>query len=766
MKFGMGQPARRKEDRRFLTGEGRYVDDHAPDGALHGFVLRAPVGHARIAALDASLAREAAGANVVYTFQDLNEGDAPRLVPLTCGMPLKQRDGSPFAEIHQPHLADGVVRHVGQPVAFVAAETLDQARDAAELIEVDYDELPVVVDARAALEDGAPTLHEAAPGNLSYDWTVGDEAATEAAFSRAACVSRATVLNQRLIVTAMETRGIVIEHDAEADRWEAWVGSQGAFAMRGGIARALGVEPERLRVHAPDIGGGFGMKLMQHPEYALCALAAKDSGRPVKWIADRSESFLSDAQARDLQTEIEGAFDADGTLLALRSDSVSNLGAYYSTAGPAIHSIFSGGLTGGMYRTPTMFVRVRAALTNTTPTDAYRGAGRPEVIYCTERLMEQAARDMGIDPVELRRRNLLTPEEMPLTTVGDLAFDSLDPATMIDTALDAADYTGFDQRAAASVAAGKLRGRAAIYYMERTGGGPDENAEVTISAEGDAVIRVGTQSSGQGHETAWSQVLTDNLGLDWDRIALAAGDSDALPLGGGTGGSRSAIMASRVIRLASDEIVRKTLPAAAEELEVAEADVEFIAGEGAFAVAGTDKRVGLPQVVARLGGVTGYGKVDERANTFPNGCHVAEVEIDPETGAVRLDRYTVADDFGTLINPLLAGGQAQGGVAQGVGQALMEQAVYDAETGQPLTGSFMDYALPRADDMPDLEPRFIESAPCQTNPYGIKGCGEAGTVAGIPAASLAVHDALLRGGGRLAEGPFTPEKVWRALQAE
>lgn len=760
MKFGMGQPALRKEDVRFLKGEGRFIDDHAPEGALHAHLLRSPVAHGRIVRLDAKAARRAPGVHVVYTHAE----SGPRLTPLSFTMPLTQRDGSPIAAIRQPHLADGVVRHVGQPVAFVAAETLDQARDAAELIEADYEETPVVVDARAALEDGAPLLHDAAAGNLCYDWSVGDEAATAAAFGRAACVSRVSVVNQRLIVTAMETRGIVIAHHEAARRWEAWVGSQGPFAMRAGIARALGVEPERLRVHAPDIGGGFGMKIMQHPEYALCALAAKDAGRPVKWIADRSESFLSDAQARDLQTEMEGAFDAEGRLLALRSDSVSNLGAYCSTVGPAIHTVFSGGLTGGMYRTPTFFARVRGALTNTTPTDAYRGAGRPEVIYCVERLMEQAARDLGADPVALRRRNLLTPAETPLTTMGEMVFDSLDPATMIDMALEAADYDGFDARAAASRDAGLIRGRAAIYYMERTGGGPEENADVSISAEGDAVIRVGTQSTGQGHETAWAQVLTDNLGLEWDRITLAAGDSDALPMGGGTGGSRSAIMASRVIRLAADEIVRTCLPAAAEELEVAEADVEFVAAEGAFAVAGTDRRVGLPDVVRKLGGVSGYGKVDERANTFPNGCHVAEVEIDPETGRVRLDRYTVADDFGVIINPLLAGGQAQGGIAQGVGQALMEQAVYDAETGQPLAASFMDYALPRADDLPALEPRFHEGAPCRTNPYGVKGCGEAGTVAGIPAASLAAHDALLRGGGTLVEAPFTAEKVWRALR--
>ncbi len=759
MKFGIGQPVTRKEDVRFLTGKGRFIDDHAPSGSLHAFVLRSAIahGHVTVGALDA--ARSAPGVRAVYGHADI----ADRLVPLSCRMPLQQSDGSPFAAITQPHLSDGRVRYVGQPIAFVVADTPDQARDAAEMIEIDYDEATAVTDGPAALLPGAPLLHDAAPGNKSFDWDVGDRDRTDAAFADAAHVVRTRVVNQRLIVTAMETRGIVIQYHTDTDRWETWVGSQGAHAMRGGIAGSLGVDPARLRVHAPDIGGGFGMKIMQHPEYALAALAAKDTGAPVKWIGDRSESFLSDAQARDLQTEIEGAFDADGTLLAIRSDSVSNLGAYHSTVGPLIHTIFSGGLTGAMYRTPTFHARIRGALTNTVPTDAYRGAGRPEVIYCCERLMEQAARDMRLDPIDLRRRNLLTPAEMPLTTMGDMVFDSLDPGRLIDEALAAADYDSFAARAETSAGEGKIRGRAAIYYMERTGGGPDENAEVELTADGGAIIRVGTQSTGQGHETAWAQILTDNLGLDWDRIRLADGDSDALPLGGGTGGSRSLIMASRCISLASDDIIRKTLPAAAEELEVAPEDVEFVAATSEFIITGTDRAVSLSAIAARIGGVKGFGKIGDRANTFPNGCHVAEVEVDRDTGAVALVQYTLADDFGVIINPVLAGGQVQGGIAQGVGQALMEQGAYDPETGQPLTASFMDYALPRAADLPALEPRFVEVR-CTTNPYGVKGCGEAGTVAAIPAVSLAVHDALIRAGGRLIEAPFTAERVWRALQ--
>lgn len=758
MKFGIAQPAIRKEDVRFLKGEGAYIDDFAPAGTLRAVIFRSPVAHAVITHLDTTAARSAPGVRLIFTWEDVRN----RLAPLKCRMPLQNADGTPIADIERPNLADGVVRFVGQPIAFVVADTLEQAKDAMELIELDFIELPATVDARAALSTDAPTLHDHAPHNQCYDWAIGDEDATEAAFAAAAHTVRTSVVNQRLIVVAMEPRGILIQYHSNTDRWEGWVGSQGAHAMRGGIAGSLMVDPIRLRIHAPDIGGGFGMKIMQHEEYALCALAAKDLGAPVKWIADRSESFLSDAQARDLQTEIEGAFDADGRILAMRSTSWSNVGAYYSSAGPVIHTVFSGNLIGSVYRVPAIHVRVLGALTNTTPTDAYRGAGRPEVIYCTERLMDAAARQIGLDPVAIRRLNLLQPSEMPRTSAGGMAFDSLDPNPIIDKALNAADYDGFDARAEHSAATGKVRGRAAVYYMERTGGGPDENAEVEISADGDAVIRVGTQSTGQGHETAWAQILTQNLGLDWDKITLAPGDSDALPLGGGTGGSRSLIMASRTIALASEDIIRQTLPAAAEELEVAEADVEFAPETGVFSIIGTDRNVSLPAVIQKIGGVTGVGAVDTRDNTFPNGCHVAEVELDPETGQITLDRYTLSDDFGVIVNPLLAGGQAQGGIAQGVGQALMERGVYDPETGQPITGSFMDYAIPRADDLPALEPRFTEVR-CTTNPYGVKGCGEAGTVAAIPATSLAVRDALIRAGAEPIEAPFTPDRVWAAL---
>jgi carbon-monoxide dehydrogenase large subunit len=760
MKFGIGQPVRRKEDARFLTGRGRYVDDIAPADCARGYVLRSPVAHGLLKSIDADSARAAPGVLAIYTGADV----AGRLAPLTAVFALEQADGSPAAPIGQPHLSTDRLRYVGEPVAFVVAETLAQARDAAELIELDVEELPAVVDPLAALEPDAPQIHDEAPGNRVYRWTIGDAAATEAAFAAAAHVARVSVVNQRVVVASMETRAVAARYDG--DRWEVWMGTQGAHGARGRLAAALGVAPDRIRVRTPDVGGGFGMKLMAHPEHALTLLAAQDLGRPVKWIGERSESMLADAQGRDLTTDAEGAFDAEGRLLAFRWRSVSGLGAYLSTNSTGIHTAFSHPIAGGMYRLPTMFLEVRGALTNTPPTDAYRGAGRPEVIYVTERLMAQAALDMGIDPVELRLRNLLTPAELPHATPGGMVFDSLDPAENLRRLLAACDREGFAARRAAAGARGRLLGFGVAYYMERTGGGPSERGVVAIGADGGVEIRVGTQSTGQGHETAWAQLVHETLGLDFERIRLTEGDSDALPLGGGTGGSRSLIMASRVLLLASDDVVAKARRLAAERLEVAEADVEFSAAEGGlFRIAGTDRTVSLTEIAAEAGGLTGEGGVDDRTSTHPNGAHAAEVEIDPDTGALRLARYTIVDDFGRLLNPLLVEGQVHGGVVQGAGQAMMEAARWDTETGQPLTASFMDYALPRAADTPFFALQFNQDAPTPSNPLGAKGCGEAGSVAAVPAIVLAAHDALRSAGAGPVETPLTPERLWRALAA-
>ncbi|TVQ55213.1 MAG: xanthine dehydrogenase family protein molybdopterin-binding subunit [Rhodobacteraceae bacterium] len=760
MKFGIGQPAARKEDRRLLTGAGRYVDDIARPGVRHAVVLRSPVAHARLASIDATAARAAPGVRLVWTGADV----AGRLIDLPNEFPLVQTDGGAPAAATHPHLATDRVRFVGQAVAFVVADSVAEARDAAELIAVDYEELPVATTPAAARAADAPTLHDAAPGNVAYRWEIGDAAATEAAFARAAHVTRLTARNQRLIVASMEPRAILADYDRATERWEVWIGSQGVHGIRARIAMALGVEPERLRVHTLDVGGGFGMKLMAHPEYGLAALAAQELGAPVKWIGERTDAMLSDAQGRDLETDAEGAFDAEGRILAFRWRSTSNLGAYYSSFGTGVHTVFSAPLVGGMYRTPVFHHAVEGVFTNTTPTDAYRGAGRPEVIYVTERVIDQAAFDMGIDPVEMRRRNLLAPGDLPFETSGGLRFDSLDPVANVERCMALADRDGVEARRAADAARGLLRGFGVTYYMERTGGGPVEQAEVEITPAGRALVRIGTQSTGQGHETAWAQVVRETLGLDWDAIDVLPGDSDLLKAGGGTGGSRSLIMASRVLLLAADDIVAKARALAAEHLEAAPADIEFEPDAGGlFRIAGTDRTVSLVDLAARVGGLMGAGAVSDREATYPNGCHAAEVVVDPETGRLTLDRYAIVDDFGKLVNPLLVAGQVHGGVVQGAGQAMMEEARWDAETGQPLTASFMDYAMPRAADAPFFDLAFNETAPTPSNPLGVKGCGEAGAVGATPAVMLAALDALRRAGAEPVEAPLTPEKLWRAL---
>ncbi|MGF1445568.1 MAG: xanthine dehydrogenase family protein molybdopterin-binding subunit [Pikeienuella sp.] len=756
MKFGVGQPVRRTEDERLVRGAGRFVSDLNFPGQAHAALRRSDIAHGRLLRVDAAAARAMPGVLAVYTQAEVAE----RLAPLVNEFPFEPAP----AAVEVPHLAADRVRFVGQPIAFVVAESRALAEEAAEAIEVETEELPVVVDPVAALAEGAPQLHEAAPGNLAYSWAHGDADAVADAFARATHVVSTQVLNQRVVVASMEPRAINISYDTETARWDGWVGCQGAHGMRGRLARALRVAPEQIRIRVPDVGGGFGMKLMTHPEYALAALAAQETGRPVKWVGDRSESFLSDAQGRDMRGWVEGAFDAEGRVLAMRMDTVSGLGAHYSSVGVAVHTVFSAPLLGGMYAVPQIHCRVRGAFLNTPPTDAYRGAGRPETIHATERLMDAAARKIGLDRVEIRRRNLVTPDMLPHTTPGGFTFDSLDTHAVLERALAEADWAGFPARQAAARANGRLLGRGIAYYMERTGGGPVETTRIEVTPEGSARIWVGTQSNGQGHATAWAQILHQEIGIDFEKIELMEGDSDALPAGGGTGGSRSAKMASRVILLAAGEIREAGRRLAAEKLEVAEADIEFSAAESAYRVAGTDRRVTLGEIAQEAGGLVGAGRVDDRASTFPNGCHIAEAEIDPQTGALALTRYTIVDDFGRLINPDLVAGQVHGGVVQGIGQVIGEQAVWDVETGQPLTASFMDYAIPRAADVPPFTLSFLE-IPAETNPLGVKGCGEAGSVAGIPATALAVIDALASAGAAEVDPPYTPQKLWAALNA-
>ena len=756
MKFGVGQPVGRKEDDRFLRGTGRYVDDIVFPDQAHAVFVRSQIAHGKIVSVDASAAAGAPGVLATYTGADV----AGRLAPLINEAPVQQSDGSPVAPAEACQLATGKVLFVGQPLAMIVAETRALAEDAADLVEVEIEDLPPLTDPRAAQRPDAPLLHDAAPGNRAYVWEMGDAARAEAAFAAAAKTVAVEVQNQRVIVNAMEPRATNVK--LEEGRFLVWSGTQGVHALQRKLCRQLGVEKERIRVQTPDVGGGFGMKLQTHPEDALLCLAAQDLDRPVKWTATRSESFLADAQARDLWTWAEGAFDAEGRLIAIRGRSLSNLGAYYSSFGAGIHSLFSAGLLGGMYDVPAMHIAVEAVFTNTTPTDAYRGAGRPEIINVTEHVIEAGAKAFGADPAEFRRKNLIRPEQLPYTAQGGMTFDSLDPSRNIDDVLAMSD--GWAERRAAAEARGMLSGRALVYYYERTGGGPVERAKIRIGADGIVEAAVGTQSTGQGHATAWSQLIHQQLGVPYDAIRLMDGDSDALQAGGGTGGSRSLIMASRVFLKAGDEILDKAKDGASKLLEAAAADIEFDAAEGAFRIAGTDRSVTLMEVAADMGGVDGTGAVDDRESTFPNGAHVAEVEIDPETGALTLTRYDIVDDFGVVINPLLVAGQVHGGVVQGLGQILHEAGRWDPETGQPLAASFMDYQMPRAADFPSFSLKYNE-IPSVTNPLGVKGCGEAGTVAALPAAALAVRDALEGVGADTPQPPFTPVKLWEAIRA-
>jgi carbon-monoxide dehydrogenase large subunit len=756
MKFGIGQSVMRGEDIRHLTGDARFLDDIAMDGVLRAYILRSPIAHGRISACDVAVARDMPGVALIWTHQDIAE----QLNPIGDLLGLTQSDGTPFNNAPMPHLADGTVRFVGQPVALIVASSLNEARDAAEAIALDITDLPVVVDPLAA--QSAPALHDHMPDNRYYTWSVGDLSAAEAAFSKADHVTRVDVVNQRLVVNSMEPRAILVRHDTNG--WEAWIGNQGVHAARNGLARDMGVSPDQIRVHAPDIGGGFGMKLMNHPEYGLCALAAKELGRPVKWVGDRSESFLSDVQARDLRTTAEGAFARDGRLLGMRWRSVSNVGAYPSGYGMGVHTNFSGNLIGGVYDVQDAFHEVRGVATNTTPTDAYRGAGRPEVLHVMERLMSTAAAELGLDQVEIRRKNLIRQDQVPYKTVGGITFDALDAHGTLSIAVENAGLNEAPARAADAATRDALHGTGVAYYFERTGGGPVENATVTLTDGGDVEIMVGTQSTGQGHATAWAQIVHEKLGLPLDKIRLLAGDSAALVAGGGTGGSRSAIQASRVLLAASDDLIEQAMQEAEEMLEVGRADLTFDPETARISVAGTDRHVTLDQIREKAGVLTGSGSVDNTITTTPNGAHIAEVEVDRQTGKIMLTRYTVADDFGNVINPLLVEGQVMGGVVQGIGQVLTEAFIQDADTGQPLSGSFMDYAMPRADDVPMIDVT-LNAVPTPSNPLGIKGCGEAGSVAALGAVSNAVMDALRKAGVERLDPPYTPARVWAALHA-
>ena len=766
-RFGLAQPVRRVEDPRLLKGAGRYTDDIALPGMLHGIVLRSPHAAARITSLDVAQARAVPGVHAVYAAADLA---AEGIGPLPCAAPVQNKDGSDMAAPPHPVLADAMVRHVGDPVAFIVADTIQAARDAAEVVAVSYDVLPSSTDLPTTMDAGAAQVWPQAQNNLCFDWEIGDKAATDAEFAKAAHVTRLTVVNNRIVVSSIETRAALADYDAATGRWTLYANTQGGWLIKSLIGPLFGTDPEKFRIITPDVGGGFGMKLFLYAEHVLTCFASRKLGRPVKWTSERGEAFLCDTQGRDNVTLGELAIDRDGRFTALRTRNVSNMGAYLSTFAPYIPTYAGTSVLSSVYGFKAIHATVLGVFTHTVPVDAYRGAGRPEANYLVERLVDAAARELGLDRAELRRRNMVPPSAMPHSTPVGKTYDSGDFRVVLDAALSKMDYDGFASRRAEASKRGKRRGIGFAYYLEATGGDATERAEIRFAEDGFVDVYVGTQSTGQGHETAYVQLTAAQLGIDGDLIRIRQGDTDTIPVGGGTGGARSLYSEGQAILLTSSSVIAKGKQAASEELEASVADIGF--ADGRFSVVGTDRGVDILALAtaqrrkAAAGSPATLLDAAEIApiehHTFPNGCHIAEVEIDPETGHVAVDRYCVCDDFGKTVNPLIVRGQVAGGVAQGLGQALLENTVFDRDSGQLLSGSFMDYTLPRAEDLPDIEVELLE-VPCKSNPLGVKGAGEAGAVGSPPALVNAVLDALAGDGVTGIDMPMTPEKVWRAL---
>ncbi len=756
-KFGTSQSLRRREDIRLVTGQGTYVDDIAPKGALKAYVFRAPVAHAEITALDVTAARQAPGVAGVYTAQDLMA--AGRDIAMK-GTVVTNRDGSSGAAPIRPILATERVRFVGEPLAFVVAETLAQARDAAELIEFDFNELAAKVD----VAPGGSEIHAEAPQNIAYDWEMGNAQATQDALTKAAHTVTVTVEDNRIIANSIEPRGCYAEHDG--DRLHICVNGQGVWGTKRTFATWLNREPDTIRVTNPDVGGGFGTKAHQYPEHFLTVHAALDLRRAVHWMSDRTEAMLSDNAGRDLICTAEMGFDADYKLIAYRMTSVSNLGAYNSGYGQPIQSQLFAKVLPGVYDVQTVYMNNVGVYTNTTQVDAYRGAGRPEAIYVLERAMDFAARELGVDPLELRRKSFIKPAQFPYkSAVGEL-YDVGDFNRVLDRAIVEGDLDNFPARRADTEAAGKLRGLGICYYIESILGSPTETAEIEFAEDGIVRLYVGTQSNGQGHETVYSQFVSEYLGLSVDAIEIVQGDSDRIAQGGGTGGSRSVTTQGTATKATAEKVIAKFTPFVADQFEIAPEDIVF--DDGDFRGTGTNHVLSLLEAaeLARTQGREDLLKTVETTTlpgrSYPNGCHMCEVEIDPETGGLAVVKYTVVDDFGRLMNPMLAEGQVHGGVAQGIGQAVSEHVVYD-DTGQLLTATFMDYGMPRAGDVPQIV-FYSEPVPSTANVLGMKGCGEAGTVGAMAATANAVVDALYPLGLRKIDMPFTPVRVWEMLQ--
>jgi carbon-monoxide dehydrogenase large subunit len=768
MRFGIGQPVTRKEDARFLTGRGRYVADIDLVREAHAAFVFSPHAHARIRATDKAAAERAPGVLAVLTGEDWAADGLGTLDPEAMADDM----GGPAGyRTKRPPLAQGKVRYVGERVAVVIAATETEARDAAELVAVDYEILPAVMRAEDAVRDDAPLVHDGAARNTSFTMRLGNEGAVETAFARAHHVTRLSLRNNRVTAVTMEPRGCIGDYDAGTRRWTLYSSTQNVHGVRQILAHHIFHVPEsRIRVVARDVGGGFGMKGNVYPEEPVVLWAARRVGRPVKWIPTRSEALIGDYHGRDQNVTAELALDAEGRFLALRWSGSHNAGAYIEGAG-VVMILFSLKLASTVYDIPAVAVMSSLVFTNTAPTVPYRGAGRPEAVYIMERLVDRAAREMKIDPAELRRKNLLRPDAFPHETPTGWVYDSGNYAAALAKCQALADWDGYVARRADSRAAGKLRGRGITYYVDNTGVF-NERMELRFDPSGELTIVAGTLSHGQGHETSYAQMVADWLGVPPDKIHLLQADTDEVAIGRGTYASRSMMIGGSALRAAADEVIARGKRFAAHFMEADTADIAF--ADGQFTIAGTDRSMPIGEVArmsfipvglpSELGvGLQGAGGFSPDQPTFPNGCHICEVEIDPETGEATLDRYTVVDDIGTVINPLLAKGQIQGGVAQGAGQALSEDVVYDEGSGQLLTGTLLDYAIPRADTLPRVAVDF-SPVPSPTNPLGVKGVGEGGTVAATPTVINAILDALAPFGVTDLPMPATPERIWRAIR--
>ena len=766
-KFGIGQPVRRSEDPRLVRGEGSYTDDLARPAQAYAIMVRSREPHGAIRSIDTSAAKGMPGVLGVYTAADLSAHG-----PLKCHLPLKSRDGSPIRYTPRPALAGDKVRFVGDPIAFVVAETVTQAKDAAEAVSIDIEPLKPVLRPADAVKPGAPLVFDEVPNNTALDFHYGDAAKVADAFAKAKHVTRLETSNQRMVVNAMEPRAAIGEYDAAAGKWTLYSSSQGVHGMKTSLMDILNAPADKVRVVTGQVGGSFGMKASVYPEYVCILHAARALGRPVKWTDERSGSFVSDHHGRAQDMVIEIAFDEDAHILALRLSGYGDMGGYLAQFGPLLPTGNQVKNIASIYRTPMIEVATKCVFTNTNFVSAYRGAGRPEGNYYVERALDLAATELGIDRLDLRRRNIIRKGDLPFKAASDVTYDCGDFLGVLKQSLEAADYSGFNKRRRESRKCGLLRGLGIGCYLEVTAAPGKELGAIHFESDGTVTIVTGTLDFGMGHATTYAQILTDLLGVPFDHIRMIEGDSDRMAFGGGSGGSRSVMFVGTALSESTAIVIERGKRIASHVLEASASDIEF--ERGRFVIAGTDRSIGLLELAARLRaglnlpeGVPTSLDVDHVVkdpvpSAFPNGCHIAEVEIDPETGGARVVRYTAVNDLGTVVNPLLVEGQVQGGVVQGLGQALMEQAIYDGD-GQLVTGSFMDYAMPRAQDAPMINV-LSHPVPTKSNPLGAKGCGEAGTSGGLPAVANAVIDALSEYGIRHLEMPMTPARIWQAIQ--